>query len=145
MADISIPVSVSVKLPEGLKASDFDRKVMMKALTEAGKKIQLTSKRLLNTKGTPSKAGELPKRVTGRMWRHVKLHKAKRKDRYWVRVQIDSFNDVPMWYPAALMYGSTKRKLQPRKDAIWQAHASTEAQTTNLIELALGKAIKGWF
>ena len=146
MADISLPISVKVHMPDGLRGSDLDRKVLMKGLSDAGRKIKTLSKRLLNVKnkGAASTASEIPRRVTGRMWRHVKVHKAKRKDRYWVRVQIDSFEDSK-WYPAPLMYGSTKRNIKPRKDAIWEAHRQLEQSTTNIVELAMTKSIKGWF
>jgi len=140
-----IPIFVSVKLPEGLDAKDYDRKVVMQGMTQAAKQIQQLSKRLLNSKNAPSEPNDFPKRVTGRMWRHVKVHKAKRKDRLWARVQIDSFKDGHFWYPAPLFYGSTKRNIKPRMDAVWSAQARLEDQTNAIVEMALSKGLKGWF
>lgn len=141
----SFPIFVSVGIPEGLDGSDFDRKVLMKGLTDASKGIQKLSKRMLNRRGAPSEDGEIPKRQTGRMWRHVRVKKAKRKNRYWTRVQIDSFEDYRFWYPAPLMYGSSKNNLRPRTDAIWSASAVLETQTTSIIDEAMRKALKGWY
>lgn len=140
-----IPIFVSVKLPEGLDPKDFDRKVVMQGMTQAAKEIQSLSKQLLNSRGAPSAPNEFPKRVTGRMWRHVKIHKAKRKDRLWARVQIDSFADAHFWYPAPLMYGSDQRNIKPRMDAVWSAQARLENRTTSIVEMALSKGLKGWF
>lgn len=141
----SFPIFVSVRIPKELESSDFDRKILMKGLTEASKNIQRLSKRMLNVRGAPSKDGEVPKRQSGRMWRHVRVKKAKKKDKFWTRVQIDSFEDYNFWYPAPLMYGSSKRNIRPRTDAIWSASAQLETQTTSIIENALSKSLKGWF
>jgi hypothetical protein len=147
MANISLPVSVRIQIPKGLSDSNLERKVLMKGLSDAGRKIKTLSKHLLNVKnkGVASNPSEFPRRVTGCMWRHVKVHKAKKKDRYWVRVQIDSIENEDFWYPAALMNGSTKRNIKPRKDAIWEAHRQLEQSTTTIVEASLAKSIKGWF
>ncbi len=142
--EVGLPISIFVQMPKELEQVDYDRKAMMGALTEVGKKIRLTSRRLLNSKSV-SKPGEVPGKVTGRMYRAVKVHKSKRKDRYWVRVQIDSFPDKHHWYPAALMYGSAKHNLKPREDALHLAGRKHEDESVNLIQNAMEKSLKGWF
>lgn len=140
-----IPIYVNVQLPKGLNPKDYDRKVVMSGITKAARGVQKLSKSLLNKRGAPSQPNEYPKRVSGNMWRHVKVHKSTRKDRLWARVEIDSFKDKSVWYPAVLFYGSDKRNIKPRLDAVWDAQAKLEKESASLIEEALQKGLKGWF
>ena len=139
----NIPISFSVSIPKELEASDFDRKVVMDALSKVGKEICLFSRRKLSKK-TVSEAGTYPGKRTGRMQRAIKIHKSKRKDKYWIRVQIDSFKDHHMWYPGPLMYGRKDKTLMPRKDAIADSGDELSNKTTRAISDALDKALKGW-
>lgn len=139
-----ILLAARVTLPDGLDASDYDRKVVMKGLRQAAAAIRSQSRQLLNRRGAASKEGDFPARQTGAMVRAVKVHAAKKRDKFWTRVQIDSIKDAPFWYPAPLMYGS-KRGLKPRRDAVWQAGQQLESRTTATVEGALRRALKGWF
>ena len=136
-------MSFAMSFPEGLLHTDLDRKTVMTGLTDVNKKWRQTAKRLLSSRRI-SKEGEFPGKRTGRMRRAVKIHKAKRKDKLWVRTQVDSFKDVPMWYPAPLTYGRKKGDLKPRANPITESAKLHETESRRKIDNAIVNAIKGW-
>lgn len=136
-------MSFSMSFPEGLLHADLDRKTVMAGLTDVNKKWRQTAKRLLSSRRV-SKEGEFPGKRTGRMRRAVKIHKAKRKDKLWARTQVDSFKDVPMWYPAPLTYGRKKGDLKPRANPITESAKLHETESRRKIDNAIVNAIKGW-
>ena len=136
-------MSLAVSFPEGLLHTDLDRKTVMTGLADVNKKWRQTAKRLLSTKGV-SKPGEFPGKKTGRMRRAVKIHKAKKTEKMWVRTQVDSFKDVPMWYPAPLTYGRKKGDLKPRANPITASAKLHEIESMRKIDNAIVNAIKGW-
>lgn len=138
-----LPLDFAVSIPKELDHTDFDRSVMMKALTDIGKGIRLTARRKLSSK-TPSQPGQYPGKRTGRMMKAVKVHKAKRKDKYWIRVQVDSFKDRHFWYPAPLTSGRNDNSLKPRRDSIVDAGIENQNKTVQVLSDALDKALKGW-
>ncbi|MGN0896357.1 MAG: hypothetical protein ACI4NC_06285 [Succinivibrio sp.] len=135
--------NISIKLPKGLDALDFDRKTVMKSVREATKIVQKTAKRYISTRSV-SKPGEIPGRRTGRMRRAVKCHYSKRKDRLWGRVQVDTIQDSDVFYPAVLMYGKKDSTLKPRKNFIEQAFIEQESKVNSLIDDGMSKGIKLW-
>lgn len=137
------PLDFAVSIPKELDNTDFDRKVMMKSLTDIGKAIRLTARRKLSSK-TPSKPNQYPAKRTGRMMKAVKVHKSKKKDKYWVRVQIDSFKDRHFWYPGPLVAGRHDGSLKPRRDSIIDSGLENENKTIQALSDALDKALKGW-
>lgn len=141
--EAKIPLNFDVSMPKELDSTDFDRKIMMKSLTDIGKDIRLVARRKLSSK-TTSKPGQYPAKRTGRMMKSVKVHKAKLKDKYWIRVQIDSFKDQHMWYPAPLVRGRNDNSLKPRRDSIIDSGLENENKTIQALSDALDKALKGW-
>ena len=142
--DVAVPVSVVVDLPKGLKTVDFDRKIVMAALRQAAKNIQKESRNLLKLKRV-SKEGEVPGRLTGRLFKSVKVHASKRKDRYWAKTQIDSFEDGEDWYPAPLFYGRKDGSLKPRLDPVSTTGERQADKNAELVQKALESSLKGWF
>ncbi len=138
-----IVVGQRVILPHGLDAMGFERKVVMRGLTDAARPVRLLAKKML-AKRRVSKAGEVPGRRTGTMWRHVKIHKSKSKDKFWTRVQIDTIKTAKTWYPAPLMYGSPALGILPRRDAVWDAGAQLDSATREIVARSLQRAIKWW-
>lgn len=136
-------LSLKTQIPKGIYATELSRPIIMKGLSTACKNIQQTSKKLISSKMV-SKEGELPGRYTGRMRRNIKLHKSRKKDKLWVRVQVDSFKDVPVWYPAVLNYGKRDQSLKPRANPITKASQLRERENISIIEEALANSIKGW-
>lgn len=134
---------VSVKMDAGLSGESFDRKILMSELSKVGTSIKKKSQRLLNSK-SKSKEGDYPGFLSGRMRRHVKVHKAKRKDKFWVRIQIDTFKDRHFWYPNVLTSGRHDGSLKPRKDAIITANDLLSTKTQQAVSDALDKALR-WF
>ena len=136
-------MSLAVSFPEGLLHTDLDRKTVMAGLTDVNKKWRQTAKRLLSSRRI-SKEGEFPGKRTGRMRRAVKIHRAKKTEKMWVRTQVDSFKDVPMWYPAPLTYGRKKGDLKPRANPITASAKLHETESMRKIDNAIVNAIKGW-
>lgn len=134
---------VSLKLPGKWAQMEFDRKIIMKGLKQASRLTQQLSKRLISPKRR-SKPGEYPGRNTGRMRRNVKVVNAKRRDRLWSRVEVASFKEDVMFYPAVLNYGRKDHKLEPRKNFIADAQAQLKKTTDAIIEDACWDALKVW-
>ncbi len=140
---MGIPIDVAVKLPKGLNALDFDRKTVMGALRQQARKIQKASKQLVSAKG-PSQPGQYPGRDSGKMRKFIKVHASKKKTKLWTRVQVDTLPDEKFWYPSVLNYGSSKRNIQPRRNAIVNAGEMNATEAQNAIADAMWKGIKGW-
>lgn len=136
-------VHVEYNLPKNLDVMDLDKKVVKKGLRRASRIVQQTSKRLIAPKRR-SKPGEYPGRDTGRMRRHVKVIYSKKPYTMWSRVQVSSFEDKHMFYPAVLAYGKKNHTLLPRRNFIADAQDQTRAQTDPIIEKAVWDALKVW-
>jgi hypothetical protein len=139
---MGITFSVDVHLPKGLDTMDFNRTPVMRVLRAQAKKVAQTSKRLVSAKG-PSKDGQYPGRVSGQMRKHIKVHASKKQDKFWTRVQVDSIENS-MFYPAVLNYGSSKRNIKPRQNAITAGGDLHATEIQNAIAEALWQGIKGW-
>lgn len=140
MSNAGIPVSFAVQIPKELQADDFDFKVVKEALRTVGKKIQRSAKKKLSDR----KGSLYPRLQTGRLRKAVKVHVSKKKDKFWVRVQVDSFKDYPFWYPAPLMYGRKDGTLKPRHDAVVESGDELQDESLSEVSDALSKALKGW-
>ena len=136
---VSVPIDIRVHLPEGLDATDFDRKPVMAAIAGAAKDIrQLARRKMASRNSRP-----YPAKVSGLMQRSVKVHKAKRKDKLWARTQIDSFPGK-FWYPAPLFYGSDKHNIRAFESPIVDAGDELSGKNLTAIQNAIDSALKGW-
>lgn len=136
----SIPVTFNCFLDDRMNSDDYDRKVVMNTLNLVGREIVKSAKK----KVSAINATTYPGKITGRLRKNIKIHKAKRKDRFWIRVQIDTFKDFPFWYPAPLMYGRKDGRLRPRRDAVVDSAEEIKEQSIKAIQNALDRALKGW-
>lgn len=141
MSSIPLSIEIDKSYLEGLSMADFNRKEVMACLVKSTRNVANKSRSLLSKKGT-SKVGDFPAKDTGLMRRKVHVVKAKRKDRYWARVEVASMPEVPMWYPAPLMYGSAT--LKPRRDAIWYASDMNKLEVQERLLSVMAVNIKGW-
>ena len=128
-------VSVSM-VSRGLDVRELKRSVAMKGLRAATKIVRTDARSLFGRK-IVSKPGEIPGMVSGKMRRAVKVHSAKRRDRLWSKVQIDTLPGEKMWYPGALFYGRKDGSLKPRKNAIIVAMNNRAKQLDDIIENAI--------
>ena len=135
-------VSVSCDFPKNFDHLDFDRKTVMQGLRKASRIVANQSKKLVAPKRR-SKPGEYPGRDTGRMRRNVKVVSAKKKERFWTRVQVSSLKDH-FFYPAVLAAGKKNRTLLPRRNFIADAQTQTIHTTEPIIQKAVWNALKVW-
>lgn len=143
MSGAGVTITAKAEMPETLDIRDLRRPVVMQGLRAIARNAAKQSKTYLSIKG-PSKPGQFPGKEIGLMRRHVKVHSAKRQDRIWVRVQVDSFkgeDGAGMWYPAALMHGRKKGDLKPRRDPIEAVFSERASEINGEIEKLIIKAL----
>ena len=141
-------VVLRVTVPDGVKRTDLDPKVMRKALRQIGANMRRDVQDRLNTTGTPQ-AGDYPRRRTGDMRRAVQCVYGK-KDKYWVRCQIGTIYSKDKgtqqrikkdWYAGPLNYGRHRGDLRSRANPVTDAQKKQSAQALDILADALNDAI----
>lgn len=124
---------------------DLKRGPVMKGLRQAARIVRQDARSRMGRKSV-SQPGQIPGMVTGAMRKAVKVHAAKKKDKFWARVQIDTLKNSKFWYPAPLFFGRRKKpgvgRLEPRRNPIDAAYDSCEAKVADAIERGLVEGIR---
>lgn len=117
---------------------DFDKRKIRRALRSEGGKLRTAARRQVARRAVSS-AGEMPGRDTGALWRSIKVKVS--SGGFWARVSPFKTNEMPMFYPAVLFYGSKRRNIEARgnymSDALEQRRTAAQAAIKSALQSAL--------
>lgn len=133
MSDIEVHATLV-----GHSKIDFDKRKIRRALRSEGGKLRTVARRLVARRAV-SAPGEMPGRDTGAYWRSIKVKVS--SGGFWARVSPFKTNEMPMFYPAVLFYGSRQRNIQaranPMADALDQRRTAAQAAIRSALQSAL--------
>ena len=97
---------------------DFDKKPIRRALVKQGGEIRKAARRLVARRAI-SGPGEMPGRDSGALFRSIKVKVA--SGGFWAKVAPYKTQEMKVFYPAFLYYGSQKRNIAQRGNYMAQA------------------------
>lgn len=118
---------------------DFDKRLIRRALRQEGGKVRTAARRLVARRAV-SASGEMPGRDTGALWRSIKVKVS--SGGFWARISPFKTNEMPMYYPAVLYYGSKRRNIEARGNYMTTALEQRRSGAQDAIRSALQGALK---
>ncbi len=117
---------------------DFDKRRIRKAIRSEGGKVRTAARRLVARRAV-SAPGEMPGRDSGALWRAIKVKVA--SGGFWARISPFKTQEMKMFYPAVLHYGSRRRNIQARgnymTDALEQRRDGAQAAIKAALQAGL--------
>jgi hypothetical protein len=117
---------------------DFDKRLIRKVLRQQGGGIRTAARRLVATRAI-SAPGAMPGRDGGAYWRSIKVKVS--SGGFWARIAPFKTNEMPIFYPAVLYYGSKRRSIEaranPMTDALEQRRTVAQAAIRSALQGAL--------
>jgi len=135
---VSDAIRVSATLA-GHSRIDFDKKPIKKVLRQQGGEIRKVARRLVARRAI-SGPGEMPGRQSGVLMRSIKVKVS--SGGFWARVSPFKTNEMEVFYPAFLYYGSVKRGIEKRANYMESALDTRRAAAKDAIRTALQGALK---
>lgn len=93
---------VACRVDPGFKAIDYDPKPLKVALRKAGNEVRKLARKKISRRAV-SEAGQFPGRQTGEMSRSIRTKVS--KSGYSVAVYPTKTSNMPVYYPAFVVYG----------------------------------------
>lgn len=118
---------------------DFDKRLIRKALRKEGGSVRTAARRMVARRAV-SAPGGMPGRESGALWRSIKVKVS--SGGFWARISPFKTNEMSMFYPAVLHYGSIKRGIEARGNYMTEALEQRRPAAQAAIRTALQGALK---